>query len=492
MTHARIIPVLVALLAGCPGPAQAPDDGAHVNPPPTDPLAERPTLGAPIPYRAPEPQIFETAEGTEVWLIERHEVPVVAIELSVPIGSAADPVGKGGLAHVATAMLDEGAGARDALQIASDIQTLGAQLHTETSFDGSRVSLQVIKKHLPTAFGIFADVVARPRFDPAEWERVTKLWYGSLEKRADSPEAVASVVRQAVLYGPDTPYGHPIGGHLDTAKAISLDDAKAFYERVWRPDRARLVVAGDITRAELEDLVGRGLGDWKRPTEAAPGDMSPPAPLSSRPRLVVVDRPEAPQAVITVVGRGVSADDAALPLLELVNTALGGSFTSRLNQNLREDHGWTYGARSRFLETRGVGPFIASSSVELPVAGAALREMLAEIGKMAEAGLSAEELEKTRARDLVDLIETHQTVGGLVGRLGSLAILGLSPAHDAKASEARQAASLEQINAIAKEHLDPTTMSVVVVGPREVVLPQIKVLGLGDPVIWSPEGRPGP
>src|SRR5690606_13633608 len=112
--------------------------------------------------------------------------------------------------------------------------------------------------------------------------------------------------------------------------------------------RARLVVAGDITRAELEDLVGRGLGDWKRPTEAAPGDMSPPAPLSSRPRLVVVDRPEAPQAVITVVGRGVSADDAALPLLELVNTALGGSFTSRLNQNLREDHGWTYGARSRF------------------------------------------------------------------------------------------------------------------------------------------------
>src|SRR5690606_23199553 len=149
------------------------------------------------------------------------------------------------------------AGDRDALAIASDIQTLGAQLHTDTSFDGSRVSLQVLKKHLPTAFGIFADVIARPRFDEKEWQRVTRLWQGSLEKRSDSPEAVASVVRQSVLYGPDTPYGHPISGHLETAKQIDLGDAKVFYQRVWRPDQAQLVVAGDITREELEALMDR-------------------------------------------------------------------------------------------------------------------------------------------------------------------------------------------------------------------------------------------
>lgn len=478
------------LVAGCPSPAPEAPDGANVTPTSTDPLGKRPTLGAPIPYRAPEPVVFETAQGTEVWLVERHEVPVVAVEISVPVGSAADPVGKAGLAHITASMLDEGAGSRDAIAISSDIQTLGAQLYTDVNLDGSRVSLQALKKHLPKAFGIFADVVARPRFDPKEWERLTKLWFGNLEKRSDSPEAVASVVRQAVLYGADTPYGHPIGGYLEAAKKTTLDDAKRFYQRTWRPDRAKLVIAGDITRAEVEALVREHLSDWKKPAEAPVPSAIPPQPLENRPRLVLVDRPEAPQAVLTMVGSGVTAGDAALPLLELVNTALGGSFTSRLNQNLREDHGWTYGARSRFVETRGVGPFIASSAVDLPVTGPALREMLAEIDKMAESGLTKEEFEKTRARDLVELIQTHETVGSLAGRLTSLAMLGLPLSHDAKASEARQAASLEQVNALARQHLDPASMSIVVVGPKKVVLPQLEVVDVGEPVIFTAEGRP--
>ena len=218
--------------------------------------------------------------------------------------------------------------------------------------------------------------------------------------------------------------------------------------------------------------------------------MAPQKPLTQRPHLVLVDRPDAPQAIILLAGKGVAADNPHAPLLELVNTALGGSFTSRLNQNLREDHAWTYGARSAFLETRGVGTFIAQAAVFSEVTAAALGEMLRETRQMAAKGLTADELYKVRARDLTDLIETHETIDGLVGRLGSLAILGLPHDFDAKASTARQAATAEQLADLAKQYLKVDDASIIVVGPRDQLLTQLRALNLGEPQLWSAQGRP--
>lgn len=487
-------------IAGCasePPPAPKapppPASAAPAPPPPADPLGDKPELGPPQPFDPPAPDVFETANGMTVWLFERHSLPIVSAAIVVPYGAASDPPDAAGLAHVTADMLDEGAGKRSAVELSTAITDLGATLATGAGADGSFASLTTLKKNLEPAFGILADVVARPRLEPKEWKRVSELWVNDLRKRADDPASVSRVVASAALYGRGTPYGHPADGFVESARNVDLGDVKAFYATHWRPDRAVLVVAGDLTKAEVTRLADSALGTWKAPKgrEAPP---EPPAdrlmPAGERPRVVLVDRPGAPQSVIAVVREGVRASDPSAPLLDLVNTALGGSFTSRLNQNLREEHGWSYGARSAFGETRGTGPFVARASVVTEATGPALKEMLGELTKIAASGLTPDELRKVRAQDRADLVQTYEKVTGVSRRLGSLAMLGLPPGFDAAASRARQAATLEALAELAKTHLDPSKATVVVVGPRAQVAPQLAAIGLPEPELWDAEAKP--
>jgi zinc protease len=458
----------------------------------TDPGA-RPVLGAPKPFDPPAAAVFTTAKGIQVWLLERHTLPVVSVTLAVPHGSARDPEDKPGLAFIAAGMLDEGAGKRNALELSSAVNDLGATLSVDAGADGSFASLSVLKKNFKPAFELLADVVARPRFDAKEWKRVSQLWQNDLTKRADDPSSVSRVVSSAAVHGAGTPYGHPSDGLLRGARKIDLAAAKAFYQKHWRPESSVLVVVGDVTRAEVEQLVTASLGDWAAPASAGP---APPvaAPESkapaARPRLVLVDRRDAPQSVIAVVREGVRAADPQAPLLDLVNNALGGSFTSRLNQNLREDHGWSYGARSGFTEVRGQGAFVARAAVHTEVTVPALKEMLREIDKMASEGLTADELKKVLAQDRGDMVQTYETVSGISRRLGTLAALGLPPGFDKTAGAARQAATLPRLGELARAHLPTKDAVVIVVGPRDKVAPALAGLGLGEPAFWDAEGNP--
>ncbi|MEJ7735741.1 MAG: pitrilysin family protein, partial [Polyangiaceae bacterium] len=263
----------------------------------TDPGA-RPTLSAPKPFDPPAATVFTTAKGIQVWLLERHTLPVVAVTLAVPHGSARDPEDKPGLAYIAAGMLDEGAGKRNALELSSAINDLGATVSVDAGVDGSFASLSVLKKNFKPAFELLADVVARPRFDAKEWKRVSQLWQNDLSKRADDPSSVSRVASSAAVYGPGTPYGHPSDGLLRGARKIDLAAAKAFYQKHWRPESSVLVVVGDVTRAEVEQLVTASLGDGAAPATAGPApavavpESKPPVP---RPRLVLVDRRDAPQ-----------------------------------------------------------------------------------------------------------------------------------------------------------------------------------------------------
>ncbi|MDI3287691.1 pitrilysin family protein [Polyangium sp. 15x6] len=461
--------------------------------PAVDLLGPKPELPPSRPFTPPTVETFTTKNGLSVWLVEKHGLPLVSAVLVVRGGSSADPAKLPGLMHITTDMLDEGAGKRSAVEVSSGINDLGATLALGTSADASILSLTVLKNNFNAAFGIFSDVVARPHFDAKEWKRVSELWQNNLKKRSDEPMSVSRVLNAAVLFGPDTPYGHPADGSLEAATKLDLPTVKRFYTESFRPDRAVLVVAGDISRKEVTDIVDAQLGAWKAPpAKAAPkqADLPGPRPASARPKLVLVDRPGAPQSVIAVVRDGVAANDPALPRLELINTALGGSFTSRLNMNLREEHHWAYGAGSTFQESRNKGGFWAIASVETPATGVALKEMLSELSKMAASGPTAEELEKAKAQDRADLMQTYETVSGTARRLATLARLGLSPAHDSEATRARQSATLTDVTALAKTHVDPGAATVIVVGPREAVGPQLATLGLGEPELWDPEGKP--
>jgi zinc protease len=248
------------------------------------------------------------------------------------------------------------------------------------------------------------------------------------------------------------------------------------------------VVAGDVTRAELAPLIEASLGAWRAP--ATPPAPEPAVTLrASPPRLVLVDRPDAPQSVIAVVRAGVTAGDPTAPLLDLVNTALGGSFTSRLNQDLREAHGWSYGAASAFTETRGRGAFLARAAVVTEATGPALSAMLADLDKMAAAGLTDEEVAKVKAQDRADLVQAYESVAGISRRLATLATLGLGAGFDAQASRARQAASKAELDKLATA-VGPSGATIVVVGPSSAVAPQLAAAGLGQPEAWDPEGAP--
>jgi predicted Zn-dependent peptidase len=455
-----------------------------------DSIGSKPALVAPKPFTPPAPEVFQAPGGSTVWLSERHTLPVVSVMIAIPKGSAADPPRKPGLAYITASMLDEGAGSRGAVEISSAINDLGASIHVDVTADGSYATLTVLKKNFDQAFAILGDIVARPRFDAKEWKRVSDLWRSGLVKRADDPADVSRVVSAAVSYGPASPYGHPPEGLLRGANAIGLPDVKAFYSSIWRPDQATIAIAGDISKAEATQAITAALGSWKAPAEPASAPIAPegPAPKWTPPRLVIVDRPDAPQSVIAAVRAGVSASSSSAPLLELINTALGGSFTSRLNQNLREDHGWSYGARSAFTETRGRGVFVARAAVHTEATGDALKELYNELAKMAASGLTQDEHGKVLAQDRGELVQAYEAVQSVAARLGRLAMLGLPPTFDAQASRARQQATLKQLADLAGA-VDPKTATIVVVGPRAVVEPKLKPLGLGEAELWDPEGN---
>jgi predicted Zn-dependent peptidase len=425
-----------------------------------------------------------------IWLLERHDVPMVSCDLTVPAGASSDPQGKGGLAYATSRMLFEGAGKRGSIELAQAVDQLGASITTDANADASFVSLTVLRRNLEAAFAIFGDVVARPRFDPAEYKRTKDLWLNELAERQKDPDATARVVYRAVLFGPDNPYGHAWDGTVGSARSIQIDEVKRFYAAAWRPDRATLVCVGDLTDKDLTPIAASAFGSWKAPNTPAPAPVAPMAPAGPWPRLVLVDRPDAPQAVIAALRPGLAASDPKEPALWRVNDAIGGSFTSRLNQDLREKHGYTYGARSRFSISRGVGQVVSWANVVTAKTGDALQAMLADLGAFADGGMTEDEVDRTRSQARGELVGTYQSDEGIAGHLAADASLGLPVDWAARSATMRDEATKPALDALAKEFYDPKTAIVVVVGPRATLEPMLAGAGLPPAQMVDADGRP--
>ena len=474
-------------------PVAEPPPVATTPPPILDALGPKPEAPAPAPFAPPAPVVYTTPGGLTVWLVERHSLPLVSMTLAVSSGAASDPKGKQGLAWATANMLDEGAGKLGSIALAKEIETLGASIHTGASLDYAHASLTVVKKNLAPAFALFGDVVARPRFDAAEWKRVRELWQNDLSQRSREPQAVAQIVAMRALYG-EGPYGHPVDGVLASAKAASLADVRAFYKGAWRPDAATLVVVGDVTRAELDPLLAAALGAWKatgpKPAVLTPPPPAAPAPRSTAwPRVLLVDRADAPQSVIAFVRTGKSAADPDAPVQSRVNIALGGSFTSRLNQDLREEHGWSYGAGSRVTLLRGTGSVVASAAVQTDHTGDALGALVKDIEELARTGLTDDEVQKTRLVARGELVDMFEQAESAAMRLARDAALGLGPDYEAKASARRDTAPREDLARMAKE-FEPKDGYVVVVGPRAKLEKQLTAIGVDSFDVRDAEGKP--
>jgi zinc protease len=408
--------------------------------------------------------------------------PLVSLDLILPRGGQADPPGARGLASLTADLLDEGTTRRSGPQLAELVERLGGSLGSSADWDGCYVACTLLAAHLRQGLELTAEVALEPTLPIEELERLRKRRLAELIRRRSSPAALAEERFATVLYG-DGAYGPPlIGGERDLA-AIDRAAALGFYGAQLRRGGAALVATGDLDPEELAGTAAELLAGW--PEEPAPAEP-PVAPLDHAGITVaIVDRPHAAQTELRIGHAGPPRQHPDRTPLSVLNSLLGGKFTSRINLNLRERHGYTYGAHSSFATRRGPGPFQVSTAVANEVAGPAAAEVLYELRRLQEERVADEEL-----ADAVRYLEgvfpyTLQTVESVAQRLAQLAVFGLPDDYFERYPEELRAVDAATIQEMARRHLRPEVCAIVAVGPAETLLAQLERFG---PVTVSAPG----
>jgi zinc protease len=448
--------------------------------------SQQPKAGPAKPLKVAAPQLFTLSNGLTVILAERPGLPIVSADLVVRTGSDTNPIDKPGLANYTAAMLDEGTTSRNALQLADDVAQLGASLTTGSSTDTMRVTGSSLSKNFAAMLGLMADVAQHPAFPADEIERQRGQRLGRLAEQRDDPTSVAGTALAAALYGPKHPYGYTEVGTEAAIKATTRDDLVGFWKRSFMPNNAALVVAGNMTLADLKTLAEQTFGSWQRATGATP---SLGAPATTAARVVIVDKPGAAQSQIRVATIGAARSTPDYPALQVMNTALGGLFSSRINLNLREEHGYTYGAWTVFVYRRFSGPFFAATGVQTGVTAPAVSEILKEIRRTADAPLSADELSLSKDAIVRALPGMFETSGQVVGTLSNIYTYDLGLDYYAKYPAQIAAVNANAAQAAARKYLVPEKLLVVVVGDRKKVEPELARLKLGTIELRDADGN---
>ena len=438
-----------------------------------------PQIGAAPALHLPAIQKLKLSNGLPVWIVEMHKVPVAQVNLVVFSGTADDPAGRFGAASLASAMLANGAGGRSALEIADAVDFLGADLNASSAIDSTTVRLHVPIARLADALPIMADVALRPTFQKDELDRLRQQRLTALIESRDDPNAIASAAFPRVLYGPRHRYGTPSGGTAETIKTFTSDDLREFYTTTFRPDRATLLAIGDVTPASVMPLFEKNFGAWKAPAAAAVKPSIPGVDEPAARSVYLVDKPGAPQSQIRIGWIGVPRSTPDYFPLVVANTVLGGSFSSRLNMNLREKHGYSYGASSQFDMRMSAGPFVSASGVQTDKTGEALKEFFNELTAIREP-VPADEL--TRAKNYVALRYPggFETTGDISRRLEDALVYHLPDDYFSTYVQKIQAVTAADVQRVAQKYLVPDRFAVVVVGDLKTIEAPVRALNLGS------------
>jgi predicted Zn-dependent peptidase len=437
-----------------------------------------PALGPAPSLKLPAIQKTKLGNGLPVWIVEHHEVPLAQVNLIVRSGSAADPIGKYGVGNLTAAMLDEGAGSRSALDLADAIDFLGAQIATTSTFDLSAVRLSVPVARLGDALPLMADVALRPTFPSAELERLRKERLTTLLQAKDNVAGLVQLAFPRMVYGPIHRYGTSATGLPPALEAMTVDDLRSFYRAHYRPDNATLIVVGDVTQATMLPMLEKTFGVWKSEGMRPLDSVVPTAPQLTKRQVFLVDKPGAVQSQIRIGWVGVPRSTPDYVTLEVLNTVLGGSFTSRLNQNLREKHGYTYGANSAFDMRGSAGPFLAAAGVQTDKTGEALKEFFVELdGILAQ--VPPAELEKAKNYVALSFPGEFETTGDLARKLEDLVVYNLPDDTYANFVSAVGRVTAADLQRAAARYIQPEKMAVVVVGDRGSIESSIRALNLG-------------
>ena len=437
-----------------------------------------PPLGPAPALKLPAIQKQLLSNGLAVWIVEHHEVPLAQINLIVRSGSAADPIGKYGVGSLTAAMLDEGAGTRSSLDLADAIEFLGANLSTASSFDASSVRMSVPVSKLAEALPLMSDVALRPSFPVSELDRLRKERLTGLLQARDNAGALIQLAFPRIVFGPTHRYGTSANGLPATIEALTVDDLKTFYRSHFRPDNATLLVVGDLTPATALPMLERAFGNWKADGMAPLVADVPNAPQLTKRQVYLVDKPEAAQSQIRIGWVGVSRSTPDYAVLEVLNTVLGGSFTSRLNQNLREKNGYAYGASSGFDMRLSAGPFLAAAGVQTDKTADALKEFFNELNGILTP-VPPDELAKARNYVALGFPGEFETTSDMARKLEELVIYNLPDTTFSDFVPSVTAVTAADLQRAAARFIQPERMAVVVVGDLKVIEGPIRALNLG-------------
>jgi zinc protease len=438
--------------------------------------ANPPRLGPPPALRLAAIQHFALKNGLPVVLVEKHDVPIVQINLLVNAGSTMDPEGKTGLASLVAAMMMEGAGTRNALQLADAIDYLGATITSTSGQHAMAVRLHTPLARLDSAVALFADVALKPTFPEEELRRKRVERLTALLQWRDEPTMLASVEFNRILYGEKHSYGLPVIGNEQTLNHFRRDDLQKFHESWFRPNCASVIVVGDVKPKAILEKLERVLGKWKPGTARAP---ALPAITQVKERSVVlVDKPETPQTVVRIGRIGVPRTTEDFYAIVVMNTILGGSYTSRLNNNLREQKGYTYGAGSSFSFRPLAGPFAAGASVQTEVTDKALTEFMKELEGILSI-VTDEELIRAKNYVALSYPADFQTVAEIASQLEELVTYKLPDDYFNTYITRILAVTKLDVERVAKKTIDPEKIVVVLVGDREKIEEPVRRLNLG-------------
>ena len=434
----------------------------------------------------PVPKQLHLPNGLNLLLVEQHALPIVSANLIIMSGSDHNPPDCPGLASFTAEMLDEGTRSRSSFKIAADADQIGASLSTGASTDLSYIATRTLKRNVEGAFELVADVLLNPAFASEEIERIRHDRMTHILQQKDNPGILAIRVFFDAVYGSTHPYGYTDVGTEESNQSVTHELLTGFYQRGYFAANSAMVVAGDITEAEVFNLAEKYFGKWQ---ETGPAFEPSPITRKKERRIIIVERPDAPQTVLRIGHVGVARSHPDYAAIDVMNTALGGLFSSRINQNLREKHGYTYGASSAFIFRRGPGPFLVGTSVRTDVTAPAVVEIFNEIERIREGQITMEELATAKdsiSRSLPGMFETSPEAASSIGQLF---VHNLPLNYYQELPQQIQDVTVEEVQQAARNHMRPEDAVIVAVGDRRQIEPELAKLNLGPVEIRNTNGR---
>jgi zinc protease len=450
---------------------------------------EKPPVPGPLrPYSVPAVQTFTLPNGVRVALIEKHTLPIVTARVRLDAGAVREPANKSGVAVLTANLLSEGAAGMTGAQIADTMASLGAQYGTTGSFGSAYASVTSLPTVFSDALSLAARTIMTPTFTESDFNRLRASAIAAYERNQATAEGVAAKIFSWAVFEPTTPYARLSGGNKVSLSSLTRDDVVKWHSTMYSPKNTTVMIVGDITPAAARTVVERALGSWN---VAAPtlAPLANRARQASANRIILVDRPGSVQSGVVM---GFAADGWESPdviPLQAAAQVLGGGFGSRVNMNLREKHGWTYGAFAGFNPLQQTGTFSFNSAIRTNATDSAIAEGVREFQRLASEPVTSGELSDQLANVIASFPSSVQTVQGLLNNLATIVTYSLPLDYYSTYRERLAAVTPADISRLGKTKLTPNALTIVAVGDLKTIEAPIRALNLGTVEVWDSEGN---